>query len=197
MTTTSKIRSLIFWPHLIVGISVGLVIFVLASTGVLLMFERQLLFLDERSFAVSPEEQPSSISADELLAIGKRLSPNDDFFELKFVNVPGAAMTIVADNWDVWLVNPYTGVILREGDGVVANLFYFITDVHRNFSLHGQAEESGKFIISYSNLLFLFLIVRGTFVISVAPFFRRISIQTSVGRQILAILPAIGKDIDG
>ena len=38
-----KLRTLIFWPHLIAGITAGVVILVMSVTGVLLTYERQLI----------------------------------------------------------------------------------------------------------------------------------------------------------
>ena len=38
-----KLRTLIFWPHLIAGITAGIVILVMSVTGVLLTYERQLI----------------------------------------------------------------------------------------------------------------------------------------------------------
>jgi hypothetical protein len=38
-----KLRTLIFWPHLIVGVSAGMAILLMCVTGALLTYERQLI----------------------------------------------------------------------------------------------------------------------------------------------------------
>src|SRR5689334_14740310 len=38
-----KLRTLLFWPHLVAGITAGVVILVMSVTGVLLTYERQLI----------------------------------------------------------------------------------------------------------------------------------------------------------
>ena len=46
-----KLRTLIFWPHLVAGITAGVVILVMSVTGVLLTYERQLIaWSDKRLF---------------------------------------------------------------------------------------------------------------------------------------------------
>ena len=37
-----NIRKIIFWSHLVVGVATGLVVFVMAATGVLLTYEAQI-----------------------------------------------------------------------------------------------------------------------------------------------------------
>ena len=158
-----KLRPIIFWTHLVTGVLAGLVILMMSATGVLLMYERQILELAERQYAVVPADGQVPITADELLDIGRRLAPDEHHFELKFVNRPGSPMTIVADNWYVWLVHPYTGEILREGDGAAANFFYLVTDIHRWFDIQGESRDIARAITAYSNLLFLVLIVTGSY----------------------------------
>jgi uncharacterized iron-regulated membrane protein len=38
-----KLRTLIFWPHLIAGVVAGVVILIMSVTGVILTYERQLI----------------------------------------------------------------------------------------------------------------------------------------------------------
>lgn len=58
-----KLRQLIFWPHLIAGVTAGAVILTMSVTGVLLAFEKQIIaWADQRSITGS-------------LAAGSRLSP--------------------------------------------------------------------------------------------------------------------------
>ena len=50
-----KLRSLIFWPHLIAGTVAGLVILLMSVTGILLTYERQLVaWADSRHRSVVP-----------------------------------------------------------------------------------------------------------------------------------------------
>ena len=46
-----KLRSFIFWPHLITAVSAGLVILLMSVTGVLLTYERQMLAWADSRFS--------------------------------------------------------------------------------------------------------------------------------------------------
>src|SRR5581483_3076159 len=59
------IRKVFFWLHLSVGVTAGLFIFVMAATGVLLTFERQIIELvdrDIRSVAAPSDGQERRLS---------------------------------------------------------------------------------------------------------------------------------------
>jgi len=158
-----RIRKALFWTHLAIGIAAGLVILMLSVTGILLASERQILELDERRFDVPAQADQAPISIDELHAIGKQKTPDIDHFEFKIVNRPGAPYTIVSNDWDVWLVNPYTGAILREGDGGVATFFHVVTDLHRWFAAEGESRPIWRAVTGYSNLAFLALLLTGVY----------------------------------
>jgi uncharacterized iron-regulated membrane protein len=49
-----RLRPLIFWPHLIVGIAAGIVILIMSITGVLLTYQRQMLLWAERGYRSEP-----------------------------------------------------------------------------------------------------------------------------------------------
>lgn len=159
-----KIRPVFFWSHLIIGVAAGLVILMMSVTGVLLAYERQILELDERRFDVAPQATAERVSIDELRAIGKRMTPDVEHYEFKIVSKPGAVFTIVSNEWDVWLVHPYTGEILREGDGSLANFFHVVTDVHRWFAAEGGNRPIWRAVTGYSNLVFLVLMLTGIYI---------------------------------
>ena len=62
-----------------------------------------------------------------------------------------------------WLVDPYSGSILREGKTSVESFFRTVMYVHRWFALTGESRATGRAITGYSNLLFLFLLCTGIY----------------------------------
>ena len=49
------IRKVIFWSHLVCGVTIGLVVLMMSATGVLLTYERQMLAMQMRPlFATAP-----------------------------------------------------------------------------------------------------------------------------------------------
>lgn len=155
-------RPLIFWPHLTVAVLAGLFIFLLSATGLLLAYERQIVEWAEQRYAVEDVDSRPPLTADELIAIGKRGAPGADNLELRFVNRPGSPVTIRVGG-EVVLVNPYTGEVLREGDGAIAEFFDDVTRLHRWLAVEGEGHDAARATIAFSNLLFLFLMISGIY----------------------------------
>ena len=55
-------RRIVFWSHLSVGVTAGLIIFLLSITGVLLTYERQILGMAEARLS------PASMSGEQMTA---------------------------------------------------------------------------------------------------------------------------------
>lgn len=157
-----RLRPFIFWPHLVAGVLAGLVILMMSVTGFLLTYERQITEWAEQSYAVSPVAGQSSLTADQLLDIGRREAPDEHHFWIRLVNRPGGPVSIWAGS-RLLLINPYNGEILREGEGSTTEFFHFIEDVHRWFAVEGDGFDFAQATTAYSNLLFLFLIVTGIY----------------------------------
>ena len=157
-----KFRSVVFWAHLVVGTVAGLVIFMMSATGVLLMYERQIVDWAERQYTVSAPADEAPLTADVIVDRFHETHPEEHHFFVRFVNRPGAAVTVWAGP-NGYLIDPYSGAILREGQGSVAGFFRFVTRVHRWFAAEGRAFDAARAITAYSNLLFLFVIVTGVY----------------------------------
>ena len=62
-----KLRTLIFWPHLIAGVTAGVVIFVMSVTGVLLTYERQLIAWSDSQYRSAVPAGAERLSVETLL----------------------------------------------------------------------------------------------------------------------------------
>ena len=102
------------------------------------------------------------ISTDEVVTILQALKPNEPHIYVRLVNQEGAAIPAWAGRHS-FLLHPYTGEVLREGEGMVGKFFHLVTDFHRYLSLAGDYRVVGKNITAYANLVFLFLIVSGLY----------------------------------
>jgi uncharacterized iron-regulated membrane protein len=155
------LRRIVFWSHLIVGSGAGVVILVMAITGVLLTYERQIVEWTEQQYAVqhSPDV---TLPADVIFKSLRERHSDEHHFFVRFVNRPGSAVSVWAGQHS-YLVSPYTGEVLRVGQGVIANVFHVITDLHRSLAFGGDAKDLGGSLIGYSNLFFIFLILTGAY----------------------------------
>ena len=63
-----KLRTLIFWPHLIAGVLAGAVILVMSVTGVVLTYERQIMaWSNSHLRSVRPSESATPLPLETLL----------------------------------------------------------------------------------------------------------------------------------
>jgi uncharacterized iron-regulated membrane protein len=72
-TSESMFRKTIFWLHLSTGVTAGVFILIMAATGVLLSFERQIVeFVDRDIEYVSVPQDPQSGALNDLLETVRR-----------------------------------------------------------------------------------------------------------------------------
>jgi uncharacterized iron-regulated membrane protein len=155
-------RSLIFWAHLVAGVSVGVIILVMSATGVLLTFERQIVEWVERSYTNATLDGQEALAVDEILSAFQSKHPDEEHFFIRIVNRPGAAVPVWVGSTP-YLVDAYTGEILREGRGAVGTFFHWTTSLHRWLGVEGDGSGVARAITNYSNLLFFFLVVSGMY----------------------------------
>jgi uncharacterized iron-regulated membrane protein len=164
-------RKILFWCHLIIGVTAGLVILTMSITGVLLTYERQITaWADTRGYQVTP---PASSAA--------RL-PVETLIEKAREAQPGAAITTITQRANPSepvaiglagpagagpgggrsiFVNPYTGAVLGEGAKGSRDFFRVVTDLHRWLGASGENRAAARAITGACNLGFLFIVVSG------------------------------------
>lgn len=157
--TLASFRKWVFWAHLITGLVAGLFVFIMSFTGVLLTYERQLKELAEMSYAVEPREQ-TPLTTDQVVDILQARHPQELHIYVRWVNREGAAIPAWAGRHS-YLLHPYSGDVLRQGEGATAGFFHVVTDLHRYLLLTGDNRVIGKTINGYANLVFLFLLITG------------------------------------
>lgn len=159
-----KLRSLIFWPHLIAGVCAGLVILVMSVTGVLLTYERQILAWADSGFRSVPPSaiaQPLSIEK-----IGQRLRASLPDIALTGVTIKAdpAAPVTVAVGQRTFFVDRYSGAVVGESSrtGVRATMAS-IREWHRYLAVSGEGRPVAKAITGWSNFVFLFIVMSGIY----------------------------------
>jgi uncharacterized iron-regulated membrane protein len=159
-----KLRTLIFWPHLIAGVCAGLVILVMSLTGVLLTYERQInTWADSgyRSTVPSAHAQPLTIEE-----LGRRLhASHPDIAPTGFTIKadPSAAVTVAARQRTLF-VDRYTGAVVGESSRTgIRQTMSRIREWHRYLGVTGEGRPIAKAITGWSNLVFLFIVVSGMY----------------------------------
>jgi len=156
------VRKLLFWPHLIAGTVAGIVVLIMSVTGVLLMYEKQMIaWLEERDFQIpSPHTEKLPL---ETLIVKFREQKGATPSAITLRSDPASPAVFTAGREGALYVNPYTGQVLGSASPKVRNFFRGVTEWHRWVAMGGASRPTGKAITGASNLAFLFLVVTGFF----------------------------------
>lgn len=158
-------RSAVFWAHLAAGVVAGIIVLVMSVTGVLLMYERQILEWADRGYRSAPASSVSSGSArlpvEALLARVVAQRPGITPSGLSLQSDPAAPAAVSLGREGTLYVNPYTGELLGESAPKARAFFHAVTDWHRWLGREGEGRDAGRAITGACNLAFLFLIVSG------------------------------------
>lgn len=158
-----RLRKVIFWCHLPVGIVAGIIVLIMSVTGALLAYERQIIaWADSRNRReVLPSENATRLPVEKLLAKVNENQPDALPSTLTLRSDPVAPAAIGYTGGRVIFVNPYTGEIVGEGSRGVRDFFRTITDWHRWLGAGGENRAVARAITGACNLGFLFLVMSG------------------------------------
>ena len=160
------IRKIVFRLHLSVAAVVGLVVLMLAATGVILSLEGTVTGLAERRHFVAAAETPplppaALVQAAEAwgAARGTPLTATS----LRYRPHPRAPVRVDAGRELHVYVDPYRGAVLGHGPGALEHFFTAVHDLHRWFAVPSGSVRRARAITGAVNVAFLFLLVTGPF----------------------------------
>ena len=161
------IRRVVFRLHLTVAIAVGLVILMMAATGVILASEELVTGLAERRHRVTvPQEGEGERIAPEVLvaaaeAWGAGAEPPFAATSIEYRAGPDAAVRVHAGRERRAFVDPYTGEVLGGGAVRLEGFFESVNAWHRWVSFPDSAIRKGRAVTAAANLALLFLLLTG------------------------------------
>ena len=151
-------RRVIFWAHLVCGVSAGLVIAMMSLTGVILTYERQMIAWADRGYRSTPAPGGSPMPIEALLAAQPSVPATvtihpeaDSPVELSY----GPEKLVYVD--------AYSGKVLGEGAQGIRKFFSTMTQWHRWFGAAVDRRATPRAITGASNLAFLFILISGAF----------------------------------
>jgi uncharacterized iron-regulated membrane protein len=154
------LRKVLFWLHLSAGAFAGIVILIMSVTGVLLMYERQMIAWADREYR-STSNGGARLPVETLLekvgesqggALPAALSLHSD---------PSAPAEASFGRERTVFVDVYSGAVLGEGSRGIRTFFRVLTDWHRWLGAQGENRAAGRTITGICNLAFLFLVMSG------------------------------------
>jgi uncharacterized iron-regulated membrane protein len=156
-----KLRTLIFWPHLIAGIVAGIVILVMSVTGVLLTYERQLIaWSDSRYRSVVPAQGARRLPVETLLQTIREQHPDLAPTALTVVAARDAPVAVAVPQRTLYF-DAYSGQRLGEGSTGVRRFMSETRAWHRWLAVEGEGRPVARFVTGWSNFIFLFIVVSG------------------------------------
>jgi len=158
-------RSIVFWTHLVTGVTAGVVILVMSVTGVVLTYEKQMLeWADRRQApALPPSPGGQSLPPEALLAAVTAVQPGAAVAGLNRRADPTAPATVTLAGNRALLVDPYTGAVLGEPAPGLRAFFRSVTNWHRWLALEGERRRHGRAFTGAANLGFLFIVLSGIY----------------------------------
>ncbi|MCS7024181.1 MAG: PepSY domain-containing protein [Bryobacteraceae bacterium] len=152
-------RKILFWTHLTIGLTAAVVILILCVTGVLLMYERQMLAWADRGIRSTP--------------LGERMAPEALLRAFQEqTGRPASSLTLrsdptapaeVAAGADVFYLDVYSGKLLGVPSPQLRKFFRTVVEWHRWLALEGPRRPVGKAITGAANFIFLFIVLTGMY----------------------------------
>jgi uncharacterized iron-regulated membrane protein len=160
-----RFRTILFWCHLTAGVSAGIVVLIMSVTGVLLTYEKQMMYwADTRALRVAPPSPGAPrLPIDVLLERVRAARPDAPPQTLTLRNDPSAPAAAVLGRDGTLYVDPYTGAVLGSGSPAVRGFFRGVTNWHRWLAMSGEHRAAGRAITGAGNLVFLFIVCSGIY----------------------------------
>ena len=159
-----SLRKAIFWVHLAVGVTAGVVILMLAVTGVILTYEAQLNRWALRDYRADPPGPGAApLGLDELITRVTGGQPADAVTSVALHRDPLEPAVVELDGGATVFVDRFTGDRLGDGNTRTRRFLRSVMYWHRWFALEGEYRIIGRTVVAVANLGFLFLIVSGVY----------------------------------
>ncbi|HSI82435.1 MAG TPA: PepSY-associated TM helix domain-containing protein [Candidatus Methylacidiphilales bacterium] len=181
-----KIRTVLFWLHLVLGVLGGIFIFCMSVSGTLIAFEKQIIaWMESGQRYVTVPAGGVQLEPEVLIAKVQEAKPNLPISGLTMFSDPALAArfnTGGRGSQGQLYVNPYTAEITGEGDNTTRGVFRFLISFHRWFALPnthifvaddvhppGQPhpisyKDVGEWVNAIAVLMFLVIILTGVFI---------------------------------
>ena len=159
------IRKIIFRLHLSVATAAGVVVLMMAVTGVFLSLEGPVTGLAERRHFVDPVGASTRLSPSALLeaaeAWGAEREAPFAATSIRYRSHPRAPVRVDGGRDRHVYLDPYGGAVLGDGPGRVEGFFEAVRGWHRWFNVSSGSVRRARAVTGAVNLAFLFLLLTG------------------------------------
>jgi uncharacterized iron-regulated membrane protein len=158
-------RTVFFWFHLITGVTAGAIVLVMSATGVLLMYEKQVVrWAESGPEAAPPSPTATRLPIEALLRSAQAFRPGATPTTVTVSRDPDAPVVLaLGRDAGVLLMNAYTGEVIANGSPA-RGFFRSVTDWHRWLGRSGEARATGRTVTGAANLAFLCMVLSGMYI---------------------------------
>lgn len=146
--------------HLWLGLSSGIIVFIIAVTGCLYAFQEEIQNITEEYRFVEKEDKPFLLPS-QLEAIARKEFPNKALHAIKYNSSEKSAEAIFfhyePTYYYIAYLNPYSGKVLEKAN-MDEGFFRFILDGHFYLWL---PHDIGQIVVASATLIFLVLLISG------------------------------------
>jgi len=158
-----RFRTILFWAHLVVGLTIGLFIAAMAGTGIVMAFERQIVEFVERGDGKPPAVATQRLDIETLLAKAREAKPDAAIEGITLeADRNSTASVSLGRNQRVQL-NAYTGVVVGSEAPKLREFFHTVEELHRWLALTGQWHDRGQAVTGATAIGLVGLIVSGLY----------------------------------
>jgi uncharacterized iron-regulated membrane protein len=148
----SKINA---WLHLWLGLASGIIVFIMAITGCILVFEQEIKQLTSPWLNVEQQSPEQLLPPSQIHAAVQKALPNKEIHGVWY-NGLDKSVKVDIESDSLIYVNPYNGKITGMVDH--EDFFHIIDEGHRHLWLD---EKIGTQITAWATLIFFFLLISG------------------------------------
>jgi uncharacterized iron-regulated membrane protein/flavodoxin len=157
-------HKILFWSHLIAAVTAGAVILIMSATGVILMYERQMLAYAERGqrTVIPPADAVRRLALDELVARARGQNSDARPTGVVLRNEATASVAVSFGRDGAVYMDPYTGAALGK-ESKLHDWFHDVIVWHRWLGQEGEGRATARAITGACNLAFFWLAITGVY----------------------------------
>jgi sulfite reductase (NADPH) flavoprotein alpha-component len=157
-------RKVLFQLHWIFGITVGIVLAIVGTTGALLSFEQQIVASLARESRQVEANDRTLLAPAELLTRVAANEPEKRITGLNIAHEPSETVRVTFAPREQRYVDPYSGSLLPAASGGAETFFRNVRQLHRWLMLGDLGDRDiGRQIVGASTLLLIFMALTGLY----------------------------------
>lgn len=157
-----RLRSLLFWTHLLAGTAAGVVILIMSATGAVLALKPQILKAIDRDVRTVAANGRTPVAVSHVLATARASLPGEAVTSIAVDRDPSAAVALTAGTRTIYS-DPYTASVLGAASPGPVAFFRSVENWHRWLAVPAENRAAGRAITGACNLAFFVLALSGLY----------------------------------